>query len=183
MSPRRRQVGEDSFRIRRATLRNVEDLVHQRRGMWWDMGIRDPTRLDDADRAYRRWVKPEIREGRYLGWIVETSDRMVIGGGCLWLRPTQPRPHKGAFVDPYLLSMFVEPRFRRKGVASLIIKHAVEWCRRNGYTRILLHANKKGRHLYRKLGFIRTWEMRLEVDEKSRPITRAPNTQRKRRKR
>jgi len=130
------------------------------------MGIRDTLRLDHADKEYRRWVRPEIRKGRYLGWIVETPDRTVVGGGCLWLRPTQPRPHKGGLVDPYLLSIYVEPRYRRKGVASLIIKHAADWCRGNGYAWILLHANKKGRPLYRKLGFKRTWEMRLELAER-----------------
>lgn len=140
----------------------MEELVHQRRGMWEDMGVGDSGLLDAADKAFRRWVKAEIRKERLLGWIVEASDGLA-GGGCLWLRPVQPRPRSRKLVEPYLLSMFTEPNFRRKGVASRILNEAIKWSQRNGYTQILLHASQKGRSLYRKYGFTRTWEMRLEL--------------------
>jgi GNAT superfamily N-acetyltransferase len=75
-------------------------------------------------------------------------------------------------MEPYLFSMFTEPRFRRKGVASRILKEAIRWSRKNGYGRILLHASKKGRRLYGENGFTRTWEMRLELDRRKRESRR-----------
>jgi GNAT superfamily N-acetyltransferase len=134
--------------------------------MWEDMGIRDSRVLDDADRAYRKWVKSEITKGNVVGWIVEDSEHVAAGGGCLWLRPSQPRPQSKRLAEPYLLSMFTEPDFRRKGVASRIVKEAMEWCERNGYARFSLHASRKGRRLYRRHGFTRTWEMRLELGKR-----------------
>jgi len=126
------------------------------------MGVRNPAALDRADGAYEEWARVGLRSGDLVAWVVEAVNHGVVGGGCLWLRPEQPHPDVSTPVEPYLFSMFTEPEFRRKGIASRIIKEAVKWSRRKGYRRILLHANKKGRRLYRKHGFKRTWEMRLK---------------------
>ena len=160
---RRDPASKGRFRIRQATLRDVAVLVHHRRGMWEDMGERNTTSLDRADVNFERWVRLKIHNGEVVGWIVETSDHRVVGGGCVWIRPVQPRPNLSDLFDPYLFSMYTEPGFRREGVASLILRKAVQWSRRNGYRRIRLHASKKGRHLYRKYGFTRTWEMQFDL--------------------
>jgi GNAT superfamily N-acetyltransferase len=136
--------------------------------MWEDMGVNDSALLEAGDRAYKKWVKSEIAHGRIVGWIVENRDGVVAGGGGIWLRPAQPRPQAKWLIDPYLLSMFTEPQFRRMGVGSRIVEEAIAWCRKQGHNRILLHASKKGRGLYRKYGFTRTWEMRLELDDARR---------------
>ena len=78
----------------------------------------------------------------------------------------QPRPHRESRVQPYLLSMYTEPDFRRRGVASMVVKEAIEWCRRNKHERLMLHASEMGRGVYSKLGFKRTWEMRLDLVHK-----------------
>jgi len=154
---------KDRFRLRPATLQDLKTLVHQRRGMWEDMGVRDQSALNRADTVYERWARSAIRSGDLVGWVIAASNHGVVGGGCLWLRPTQPRPNQSETVEPYVFSMFTEPGFRRKGIASRILQEAVKWSRKNGYGRILLHANDKGRGLYRKHGFTRTWEMRRQL--------------------
>ena len=69
-------------------------------------------------------------------------------------------------VQPYLLSMYTEPDFRRRGVASMVVKEAINWCRKNKYERLMLHASEMGRKVYSQLGFKRTWEMRLDLAHK-----------------
>ena len=169
---RKKMRSRDGLRVRRATLRDLKTLVHHRRGMWEDMGVRDRLTLNRADEVYERWASLQIRSGKLVGWIVVIPNNGVVGGGCLWLRPTQPRPNLIEPMEPYLFSMFTEPRFRRKGVASRILKEAIRWSRKNGYGRILLHASKKGRRLYGENGFTRTWEMRLELDRRKRESRR-----------
>ena len=160
--------GRLKFLVRKVTVDDLEVLVRQRRGMWENLGVENRARLVEADRAYRKWAKVRLRNGSLVGWIVETPNHVVAGGGCVWLRPEQPKPRLRGLVEPYLLSMYTEPEFRRKGVASRIVKESLKWCRRNGYRRVLLHASKKGRSLYRKYGFSRTWEMKLEFANKRR---------------
>ncbi len=64
------------------------------------------------------------------------------------------------------MSMFTEPSFRGKGVASAIVKVAVEWARVNGYASVRLHASEMGQGVYERLGFERlVWLMRLKIEE------------------
>ena len=152
----------DRLRVRRATVGDLDILVHHRRGMWEHLNVRNRNSLDQADQVYRRWVRSKLRNGKVVAWVVESSSGTIVGGGCLWLRPTQPRPNLTKPVDPYLLSMYTEPDFRRRGVASLIVIEAIKWSRKNGYGSIFLHASKNGRRLYREYGFSRSWEMRRQ---------------------
>jgi GNAT superfamily N-acetyltransferase len=72
----------------------------------------------------------------------------------------QPRPGLPARLEPYLLSMYTDPAYRGRGLASRIVRATMTWARRNGYRRMTLHAAPLGRGVYRKHGFERTWEMR-----------------------
>lgn len=151
------------LRVRRATLRDIDILVRQRRAMWIDLGLKDGVSHDMGDRVYRKWALTRLRRHELVAWVVESRDGIVAGGGCLWLQPVQPRPHRRAMFHPYLLSMYTEPRFRRRGVASMVVAEAVKWSVREGYERVMLHASEMGMPVYRGLGFKRTSEMRLDL--------------------
>lgn len=69
-------------------------------------------------------------------------------------------------VQPYLLSMYTEPSFRKKGAAFMVVEEAIRWCRKKRYERLMLHASEMGRGVYRSLGFKRTWEMRLNLENR-----------------
>ena len=151
------------FILRDAGAGDIDLLVRHRREMWKDLGVKRKLVLDEADRAYGKWVKSGFKNGILLGWIAETKEGVLAGSGCIWLRPAQPRPNLKAQIQPYLLSMYTEPPFRRNGVASRVVREAIKWCRKNGYSRLALHASRYGRGLYRRNGFTRSWEMRLEL--------------------
>ena len=147
-------------------MRDLDALVHQRREMWKALGIKNGELHDRGDVVYKRWARARLKNHQLIAWIVKSSDGKVAGGGCVWLQQVQPRPHRKSMVQPYLLSMFTEPDFRRRGVASKVVKDAIEWCRRNKYERLMLHASEMGRKVYSQLGFKRTWEMRLDLAQK-----------------
>ncbi len=158
-----RSKSNPKLAVRRATLRDLDTLVHQRRAMWGDLGIKDKSMHEKGDREYRHWARTRLKAGKLLAWVVENRVGRVAGGGCLWLQPVQPRPHRAAMFQPYLLSMYTEPGFRRRGVASLVIQAGIDWCGKNGYERLMLHASDMGRKVYGRFGFKRTWEMRLDL--------------------
>ena len=151
------------IRVRRATLKDVDELVHQRRAMWEDLGVKGEAEHDRADRIYHRWVRSRMKNERLSGWIAEKPDGTVAGGGCVWLQEVQPRPHRKGRLQPYLLSMYTEPEFRGRGVASKVVQAAIDWTRKQGFERLQLHASEMGRGVYTRLGFKRTWEMRLNT--------------------
>jgi GNAT superfamily N-acetyltransferase len=156
------------FTVRQARLRDLEILIRHRRKMWEDLGMKSKTALARADRVYGRWASSRLNNKTLVGWVAESEEGTAVGSGCIWMRPTQPRPNHNEQLQPYLMSMYTEPRFRRKNVASSVVKEAIKWCRKNGYTRLMLHASKYGRNVYRKQGFSRGWEMRINLERKSR---------------
>jgi GNAT superfamily N-acetyltransferase len=163
-----------NLKVRRASLKDLAVLVHQRRAMWTDLGVKDEAAHEKGDRDYERWAKTRLKKHQFFGWVVEDRRGKVAGGGCVWLQAIQPRPHRVAKVQPYLLSMYTEPEFRGLGVASMVVNAAIEWCKKNRYERLMLHASEMGRGVYKRLGFKRTWEMRLDLqtDGRKRQIRR-----------
>lgn len=139
----------------------LEVLVRHRRLMWEEAGRHTPHEIDGAEAVYRAWTTERFREGKLLALIAKTSEGSVAGSGCIWLRESQPRLRDDSCVAPYLMAVYTERAYRRKGVASLITASAVEWCMEHDYTSLSLHASKRAAGVYKRLGFMRTNEMRL----------------------
>jgi len=163
--PRRSASG---VRIRQATLQDLDVLVRQRRGMWRDISDHTEAQLDAADREYLRWARPRLKSGTLVGFLAETREGRVVAGGCVWLQEIQPMPGRPDREQPYLLSMYTEPEYRGRGLATRIVRETIRWARARGYFRITLHASELGRSLYRKQGFTRSWEMRFRVQPRPR---------------
>lgn len=150
------------FAIRPATVRDLPALRHHRDGMFRDMGWTDEKELSKADGAYAKWARARFRSRKFLAWLAVAPDGRVAAGGAVWLRDQQPGPLRKSPL-PYLLSMYTEPEFRGKGLATKIVKAAMAWGRKRGYAKMLLHASKMGRGVYSKLGWERTWEMEVPL--------------------
>ncbi|MHB8584997.1 MAG: GNAT family N-acetyltransferase [Thermoplasmatota archaeon] len=152
-----------SVGVRRAKVSDLSLLVAHRRAMWADMGrTYSAAQLRAGDRRYRRWLATRLRSGRLVAFVAEDRNR-AVGSGCVWLQEVQPNPGYLLPTRPYVLSMYTVPEARGRGHASRIIRAARDWARREGFPIIALHASKQGRPVYKRLGFDRTWEMRLHM--------------------
>jgi ribosomal protein S18 acetylase RimI-like enzyme len=108
-----------------------------------------------------------IAEGKYIGWITGDNGRPVASAGLLVLdwppHPFDPAgEHRG-----YLLNVFVDPEFRRRGVAHALVDRCLAEARRRGLRVVALHSSDAARSMYEALGFRATNEMfhveRVEV--------------------
>ncbi|MGI0090163.1 MAG: GNAT family N-acetyltransferase [Nitrososphaerales archaeon] len=147
--------------IKKATIRDLERLVSQRHRMFEDIVRRSPNEHAVADRLYRKWIVDMIRKKRFAAFLAVTEEGGYVAGGCVWIRETQPSPRYPLLRMPYLLSMYTEPEFRGIGLAARIVKVAMNWSKKKGYSMMSLHASVMGRRVYKKLGWKRTWEMRV----------------------
>jgi len=169
--PRPRTAGAGpSLRLRPALPRDLTTLVDHRRRMFREIGRWSSATLARSARAYRRWARRELAARRLFGFVVEDPEARVVGSGVVWLQPSQPRPAPLArLAMPYIMSMYTEPSFRRRGVATTLVRAMVVWATARGFRRIFLHASRKGRPVYERLGFRAGNEMRLDLSAPRSP--------------
>lgn len=149
--------------IRAATATDITVLIHHRRMMWWDMGRQDATALDQMEVAAKQYFSAAITDGSYRGFLALTDSGEVVGGAGIVISPwpgsfDQKLPRRAM-----ILNMYVEKPYRRRGIARALMEAMIEWCRREQFAYVGLHASDEGRPLYEKLGFQSTNEMRLEL--------------------
>lgn len=151
------------FRLRTATAADLEVILRHRRRMFEDDGFRDAAVLDAVAASSEPFIARGLRDGSYRGWLAENGSGHVVAGGGLvvhpWLgHPSSPQPRRA-----YVLNVYTEPEYRRRGLARRLMQAIVEWCRQEGFAYVALHASDHGRALYEKLGFKATNEMRLDL--------------------
>jgi GNAT superfamily N-acetyltransferase len=158
-----------SFRIRPATPHDAPVLAKHRVEMFRDMGrIADEATAADLRAATEPMIGEWVASGDYVGWLAEPLARpgLVVGGAGVQLRPMLPQPGRdgpGILFGPqaYVLNVFVERAWRRRGVAALLMDFVVAYTRERRIRVVTLHASDDGRPLYERLGFVPTNEMRL----------------------
>jgi ribosomal protein S18 acetylase RimI-like enzyme len=157
-----------AFSIRRAVESDIHELARHRAAMFHDMGKLSPEREAPLREATAGYLRGALPRGEYLAWVAEDAAAAAIGGAGVQLRPILPRPPEGGDGDDLelgpeaiVLNVYVEPAWRRRGVAEALMRALLDELAARGVRRIVLHASADGRRLYERLGFEPTNEMRL----------------------
>jgi GNAT superfamily N-acetyltransferase len=151
--------------IRAATCEEAGIICSHRRAMFYDMGERNDAALDAMTADFLPWLKPRMQSGEYLAWFAIASDQTVAAGLGLWLMDWPPHLVGPEARRGNILNVYTHPEHRRSGLARVLMRAALDWCRANGIRAVILHASDQGRPLYESLGFRPTNEMRLTIEE------------------
>jgi GNAT superfamily N-acetyltransferase len=154
---------QDGILLRETTVDDIAEIVRHRRAMFKDMGVGDSRSLDRMASASGPYLQETIAQDCYRGWFAMAAPNRVSGGVGILLQSSPPRPWEVQSRRAYLLNLYVYPEHRRQGIARLLTEAGLEWCRREGFATVSLHASELGRPLYQSLGFEPTNEMRLEL--------------------
>lgn len=136
--------------------------------MFTEMGLAktesEKAALDASITALHPWLEQEIARGRYFGFLVQ-SKGFVAGGIGLMLINWPPHPyHPHQLHRGYILNLFIEPRFRRHGLATRLMQLGEEEFRRRDIHYLVLHASEQGRPVYEQLGWSASPEMIKRLD-------------------
>jgi GNAT superfamily N-acetyltransferase len=160
----------DTFRIRRATAQDAGIVAWHRARMFQDMGDVSRDAFEILRAKARARLKEWLDSGDYVGWLATPADQpeMIVGGAGVQLQPILPRPVNASTVGEgrqgTVVNVFTEPRWRRRGIAGLLMKEIITWSKDEHLDRLLLHASDEGRSVYERLGFIAGNEMRFVGD-------------------
>jgi len=107
----------------------------------------------------------------YIGWLAspENQPGRIVAGAGVQLREVPPHPEPDANGKISIVSgrqanignVYTDPEWRRRGLATLLIKRIIAWSCEEGIISLVLHASDEGRAVYERLGFIATAEMRF----------------------
>ncbi|HEY1239859.1 MAG TPA: GNAT family N-acetyltransferase [Bryobacteraceae bacterium] len=137
--------------------------MKHRRAMFFDMGRRDEAWLDEVAGSFLPWVRQRLETGEYQAWFALAPDGTVAAGAGLWFLDWFPHRLDRGSLRGYLLNVYTEPEYRRRGLARRLVAITLDCCRERGITIATLHASDDGRPLYESLGFTATNEMRVEL--------------------
>ena len=127
--------------------------------MFAEIHTLDESLLEALERSSVAWTERMIREGKYYGWIATDARRAVASAGLLILDwPPHPFDPEGE-LRGYLLNVYVEPEYRRRGLAHQLVERSMAEARRRGIRVVTLHSSHAGRAIYERLGFHATNEM------------------------
>ncbi len=161
----------DRVQVRLATPRDADVIARHRARMFQEMGQLPPDLFEPLRSSTRERLLVALESEEYVGWLAsakESPDTVIAGAG-VQLRQVLPHPRQRADGSVVLaggrhaivLNVFTEPRWRRQGLAELLMRHILEWARSEMLDRLVLHASVEGRPLYHRLGFVPTNEMRF----------------------
>jgi ribosomal protein S18 acetylase RimI-like enzyme len=124
----------------------------------------DPEKLRVMAEHFRPWLEERLDDGRYYGFALCDAGQAVAAIGLMTIEWPPHPSHPTMDQRGYVLNVFVEPAYRRRGLASALMQIAEAEFARRGLTFAVLHATKVGKPVYEQIGWMGTSEM-------AKPIT------------
>jgi GNAT superfamily N-acetyltransferase len=152
-----------NYAIRPATIGDIPHIVDHREQMFREMGV--PAEFEDMAAAMALWLRHALPSRTYLGWIAESKQGEVAGGGGLIVIPWPPGPMT---IDPrcgFVFNVYTQPQHRKQGLGRRLMDAMHDYCRAEGIERVVLNASVFGKPLYDAMGYVVADEpmMRLRV--------------------
>ncbi|MFX1485053.1 MAG: GNAT family N-acetyltransferase [Promethearchaeota archaeon] len=142
-----------TIRIRRAKRKDIPWIVHHRIEMFRSMGYASDV-LTKGKSGIESFMDKDWDDT--IEYFLATIGGNVLGGCAVTVYSVLPNPKRAHTSKIACVhNMFVEPQFRRQGIATALMKHVLSHCRTKGIFKATLHATKMSLDLYRKLGFVK----------------------------
>jgi ribosomal protein S18 acetylase RimI-like enzyme len=155
------------MRIRHGDRQDDEILARHHIALWKSYGIPVEQMRADALAIILDFIAVGRRERNLATFLACADDDRVVGSAsCQLHRVPYPEimlPSVRRF--GYVWSVFVEPAYRRQGIARQLMEHALAHLRSIGCTTAVLHSSDAGEALYQQLGFRVVKEMRMGLNE------------------
>lgn len=85
--------------------------------------------------------------------ILAEAEEIIVGTGIVFYYNSVPSTFNITGKNAYVTSMYVKEEYRRKGIATTMLKKLIDVSNKKGYPIIMLNASEMGKALYKKFGF------------------------------
>ena len=164
-------IDTSKITYRKATLQDVEDLAELR-----VVFINEVFKMEenqDSDQLRKELVEyftASLSDQSIITWVAEYENRIISTSTLvLWHAPPTYTGLGKKGMRGYILNMFTEKRFRKKGIASVLLDKLIYEAKELKLEYVHLHSTEDGIGIYRKMGFqdAKFPELNLIIEEES----------------
>lgn len=152
------------YEIKRAAIEDIDALTKLRiKVLRAANQLPDDTDMSEVERQSHGYYQKALSDGSHIAYLAFDGTRFAGTGAVSFFR-VMPTYHNPSGDKAYIMNMYTDPAYRRRGVAMKLLDLLVQDCKRKGITAISLEATDMGRSLYEKYGFVRM-EHEMELPE------------------
>lgn len=139
----------------KATMDDIDILTESRiRVLRAANQLSDDVDMAEVERESREYYLESLKDGSHTAYLVFDGEKLAGTGGVSYYR-VMPTYHNPTGRKAYIMNMFTDPMYRRRGVALRTLDLLVRDAKSRGVTAIALEATEMGRPLYEKYGFVK----------------------------
>lgn len=145
----------ESYSYKRATIADIGELVRTRIiELRAANRLPEETDMSQVERESYAYYRHALEEGSHIAYLVYDNDKFIGAGGVSFYQ-VMPTYHNPSGRKAYIMNMYTDPAYRRKGIAMQTLDLLVNTVRDMGMVHISLEATDMGRPLYEKYGFVK----------------------------
>lgn len=137
---------------RKAVKEDIEALCRIRKQQLIDEGI-EPNA--DIDEPLHRYFSEKFSEGSLVEWLLEDEGEIVATAAIVFMM-FPPSYTNRTGMKGYITNMYTHPHYRKRGIATAMLKKLEEEAKSRGVCKLWLGASKVGRPVYQSFGFVDT---------------------------
>ena len=140
---------------KRATIEDIDMLTKTRiRVLRAANSLSDDIDMNEVEKQSYDYYGRALCDDTHIAYLVFDEKRFVGSGGVSFFQ-VMPTYHNVSGKKAYIMNIYTEPAYRRRGIAYKILDLLVSDVRSKEITSISLEATEAGRPLYEKYGFVK----------------------------
>ena len=155
---------EQQITIREATQQEDTLIAKYFYLMWQDIGVPDDAINPNWLEMTLQFIEQARRDLFYKAFVAEVDSAVVGSASCQLYSGLYPNvliPEYRKY--GYIWGVYVEPSYRKQGIAKQLTSATVNYLKAVGCTRAVLNASPLGKPVYETLGFSSSNAMQLDL--------------------
>ncbi len=155
---------QEHITLREATPQEDSLIAKHFYQMWRDNQVPDDAIESDWLNITLQFIEQARRDLFYKAFVAEVDGVVVGSGSCQLFAGLYPSVLKAQYRKfGYIWGVYVEPSYRRQGIAKQLTSMAIAYLQAINCTRVVLNASASGKPVYESLGFSNSNAMHLDL--------------------